>query len=247
VIEVGKIFQLDNSEYYKTHRRNGGIQTPIHVFDNPNVLTYLRWFLWEYGGVTAPGGYPLVPEEKLSDYILHSFGFWSNQAIPYIISRPSAVILPDAGITFGDNLLLMDVYELCESDSLPQQLPRHCRELMMLRIQCMRDSEVLEFQDEPDLVHGKVMFVIKDSFNFVVFDVAVPRTEEDLNASKLRAHEHMLILSDFYLESILEREAGVLLGERSHYLAAVCPEHAWYTDGCPECFLPAGVMMTLAG
>lgn len=102
----------------------------------------------------------------------------------------------------------------------------------------MRDSDVLEFQDEPDLVHGKVMFVIKDSFNFVVFDVAVPRTEEDLNASKLRAHEHMLILSDFYLESILEREAGVLLGERSHYLAAVCPEHAWYTDGCPECENP---------
>ena len=194
--------------------------------------------LWEHGGVTASEGYRLVPEENLSDYIMHSFGFWSNQEMPYIICRPSAVILSEAGIVSGDRLLLMDIYELSGSDTLPTEMPRHCKELMMLRMHCMRDAYVMQFEEEYDLVHGKVMFAIKDSRDFVVFDVSIPSTQQEIEDAKMKAHEHMLILSNHYLTSILDREANDFLDNRCHLLGAVCPQHVLYNNECPQCENP---------
>jgi len=67
-IEVGKIFDLVNSSYHNDIRRTKGIQKPICGYDNPRLLQYLQWLLWECGGVTAPEGYAFIPEENLSNY-----------------------------------------------------------------------------------------------------------------------------------------------------------------------------------
>jgi len=117
-------------------------------------------------------------------------------------------------------------------------MPRHCKELMMLRMHCMRDAYVMQFEEEYDLVHGKVMFAIKDSRDFVVFDVSIPSTQQEIEDAKMKAHEHMLILSNHYLTSILDREANDFLDNRCHLLGAVCPQHVLYNNECPQCENP---------
>jgi hypothetical protein len=149
-LEVAELFQVSMKPSFKQLRREGQPRKPLSTLTNDRTFLYLQWFLWDQGGITPSDGDQFLSRDQLSQYVLYSHGFMPLKQYPYIVSRPTAVILPEAGISDDNGLLLLDIYET-DGEAQPQRLPTHCngpyncKDLMLLRLHVMQGATTVSF------------------------------------------------------------------------------------------------------
>ncbi|WPT11186.1 hypothetical protein PSENEW3n2_00000626 [Picochlorum sp. SENEW3] len=97
-VEVADIFTISMKPYYRRLRQAHKHHKPISAFTNDNLHVYLRWFLKDKAGIAVPNGNDFVSLSELPEYVLCSHGFVPHERYPYIVARPSAIILPKAGL-----------------------------------------------------------------------------------------------------------------------------------------------------
>ena len=231
-IEVARILSISNEEYYKRLKREGRMQVPISAFSNDSVTFYLKWFLWDQGGLKPSNGNTFVATEDIVKYAMYTHGFWAMEKYPYIVARPTAIILQDAGVTDEDCIILLDIYEV-EDGSIPENLPKHCKDVMLLRLYVLLNSNLLHERGKSK-AKGKIMFVSdKDKLEkSVFFDVFLDEKGNDPHAWT-QTSEYLEVLSDHYLSRILPTVSGAFTEERKHFLlVSGCDEHI-SCDYCP--------------
>ena len=232
-VEVSRILSISNAEYYKSLKREGKAQEPLSVFSSESVLLYLKWFLWDQGGIDPANGNTFLASEEVTKYAVYNHGFWAMEKYPYIVARPTAIVLPEAGLTDEDCIMLLDIYEI-ENGSIPTILPKHCKDVMLLRLYVTLSSDFLH-EDGKSKAHGKIMSVkSKERLDeSVVFDVTLDDQRCDPHTWR-QTSEYLEVLSDHYLSQVLHTVAGSFLDEREHYLyVSRCSEHI-SCDSCIE-------------
>ena len=93
-LEVADIFTISMKPYYRRLRQAHKHHKPISAFTNENLDLYLRWFLKDKAGIAVSNGNDFVSQSELPEYVLSSHGFVPHERYPYIVARPSAIILP---------------------------------------------------------------------------------------------------------------------------------------------------------
>ena len=232
-LEVSRILSTSNEAYYKNLKSQGMAQEPISVFSSDSVTLYLKWFLWDQAGIDPFDGNTFVSSEEITRYAAYNHGFWAMEKYPYIVARPTAIILPEAGLTDEDCIILLDIYEV-QDGSIPSSLPKHCRDLMLLRLYVMLSSDLLH-ENGKSSAKGKIMFVTSEERldNSIVFDVVLGDSNSDPHAWR-QTSEYLEVLSDHYLTKVLQAVSGEFLQERKHSLYTPrCDDHI-SCEFCPK-------------
>ncbi|WPT17973.1 hypothetical protein PSENEW3_00005975 [Picochlorum sp. SENEW3] len=108
-IGSGRYFTISMKPYYRRLRQAHKHHKPISAFTNDNLDLYLRWFLRDKAGIAVSNGNDFVSLSELPEYVLCSHGFVPHEKYPYIVARPSAIILPKAGISKEERVIPMDI------------------------------------------------------------------------------------------------------------------------------------------
>lgn len=68
-------------------------------------------------------------------------GLGPHEGYPYIVGRPTAIVLPSAGILVEEWVLLLDIYDT-SGKVKPEALPGHCKDLMFVTRALFRVSDL---------------------------------------------------------------------------------------------------------
>lgn len=144
-IEVSRILLTSKKEYNEKLERQGNTRAPISAFSNDSEPVYLKCFLWDQGGVDPSNGNTFIATEDSINYAAYTHGVGAMEKHLYIVARPTAIILPEAGVTNEDYIILLDMYEEENGYILPH-LPKHCKNVMLLRLYVMLNLDLLQIK-----------------------------------------------------------------------------------------------------
>lgn len=203
-VEVGTAFDVCGEEYYSRLRQAGKLPKPVDACSRDQLLLVQR-----YAAIYQEDEEPaLVTEERLGEWVVHNHGFWPMKEMPYIVARPTAIILPEMGL--HDTCTLLDVYELDNFGDCPDAIPQYAKDLMLCRLFVMKESGLLTNQTNSEprgtIIFGKV----------------------NVSGNDLNEHPRVPLLGSFQVTLTKSDETRIMFTWMQllslHYLGHILPE-----------------------